>query len=257
MKKIFSFNFISRILFLLLTPVFFQLFAIGFIWHSIYWGVITSVVIIWSVFILISPLFGRIGCGWFCFMGATMDLSGQHSIFKMKWKKPKIWIRFLILVPFFATAVLFYFINKDRGISHGFSFKPLFLKPEFDMHYAVVWMIDIGSAIILGLFLEKRWACKNLCFMGTLCSAGAHYSRLIPVVDTKSCSLCGKCEKNCLVKIPMLDYISNNKGLITNSECILCGKCIDDCKIDAIKFKFVWNRTTYKNNIERVDGIKI
>jgi polyferredoxin len=249
MKKLFSFNLISRVIFLLLTPVFFQMFAIGFIWHSIYWGVITFVMIIWMSFILISPLFGRIGCGWFCFMGTTMDFSGQHSIIKMKWRKPKIWIRVLILIPFFASAISFYFINREQGITHDFAIIPSFLKLDFGMHYKVAWMIDIVSAIVLGLFLERRWACKNLCFMGALCSVGANYSRLIPVVDISKCTLCGKCEKNCLVRIPMVDYITNNQGIITNAECILCGKCIDDCKFDAIKLKFVWNRKIIKTTL--------
>jgi hypothetical protein len=25
----------------------------------------------------LSPLFGRIGCGWFCFMGTTIDFAGK------------------------------------------------------------------------------------------------------------------------------------------------------------------------------------
>jgi polyferredoxin len=247
MKKIFSLNAMSRIIFLLLTPIFFQYFGLGFIWHSIYWGVITSVVIIWSAFILISPLAGRIGCGWFCFMGTASDLSSQHAIFKTKWKKPKIWVRALILIPFFASATAFYFINAGRGITHGFAVIPSFLKLDFGPHYQLVWAIDVMSALIFGLLLDRRWACKNLCLMGALCSAGANYSRLIPVVDTSKCTLCGKCEKDCLVRIPMLHYIQNNRGLITNSECILCGKCVEVCKVDAIKIRFVWNRTAFKN----------
>ena len=182
-------------------------------------------------------------------MGTASDLSSQHSIIKMKWRKPKIWVRFLILIPFFATSIMFYFLNKEQGITHDFAIQLSFLKLDFSMHYKVVWMIDIASAIIFGLFLERRWACKNLCIMGTLCSAGANYSRLIPVVDINKCTLCGKCEKNCLVRIPIIEYITNNKGLITNSECILCGKCIDDCKFDAIKLQFVWNRKKYKQAI--------
>ena len=97
----------------------------------------------------------------------------------------------------------------------------------------------------MGLFFDKRWACKNLCMMGVLCSAGAKYSRLIPVADTKSCTLCGKCEKECIVGIPIVDYIKNNNGLITNSECINCGKCVEACRTDTMKLKFVWNRKNY------------
>jgi len=245
MKTLYSWNYISRIIFLLLTPVFFQLFAIGFIWHSIYWGVITSVMLIWLIFILISPLVGRVGCGWFCFMGTATDLSSDHSIIKMKWQKPKVWPRFLMLIMFLSSAIAFNIINSHRGITHGFSIDPLFLKPDFNWHYASVWMIDIGSALILGLFLERRWACKNLCFMGALCSAGASWSRLIPVVDINKCTSCGKCEKECLVRIPITDYIKNGNGLVTNSECIICGKCSEVCKADAIKFKFVWRRKRY------------
>ncbi|MCK5169073.1 MAG: 4Fe-4S binding protein [Bacteroidales bacterium] len=248
MKSLYSINFITKLAFLLLTPVIFQAAAIGFIWHSIYWGVITAVVIIWGVFILVSPIFGRIGCGWFCFMGTAIDLASQHSIIKLKWKKPKIWVRMLLLIPFFTTAILFYFLNKERGITHNFIIDSGFLKLDFSLHYQWVWMIDIASALLFGLLLERRWVCKNLCFMGTLCSAGAHYSRLIPVVDKEKCNLCGKCEKTCLVRLPIMDYIENNYGLVTNSECILCGKCIQECSRDAISIKFVWNRKKYKYN---------
>jgi len=248
MNRIFTINAISRIVFLLLTPVFFQYFAIGFIWHSIYWGVITYVVLIWLIFILISPLFGRIGCGWFCFMGTTMDLTSNCSLRKTKWNKPKLWVRFLILVPFFATAISFYFINLNRGITHGFEIIPSFLQLDFSAHYKIPWTVDILFAVFFGLVLERRWACRNLCFMGTLCAAGANYSRLIPVVDTEKCTMCGKCEQDCLLRIPMVDYIKNNKGLITNSECILCGKCIESCKVDAISLKFIWNRKKYLSN---------
>ncbi|MBE9468295.1 MAG: 4Fe-4S binding protein [Bacteroidetes bacterium] len=249
MKKLFSYNFLSRIIFLLLTPVFFQYFALGFVWHSIYWGVITTVVLIWGMFILISPIFGRIGCGWFCFMGATSDLSSQHSLIKIKWRKPKVWTRLLLLIPFFASAITFYFINKERGITNNFAILPSFLKADFNIHYKYVWVIDITCSLLFGLLLERRWACKNLCVMGALCSVGAKYSRLITVVDTNKCTLCGQCEKNCLVRIPITDYIKNNQGLVTNSECILCGKCIESCKFDAIKLKFVWNRKKYKQSI--------
>jgi polyferredoxin len=248
MKSIFSYNFISRIVFLLLTPVLFQFVGIGFIWHSIYWGVITSVVLVWSFFILISPLFGRIGCGWFCFMGTVSDLASQHSILKMKWKMPKIWIRFLILIPFFTTAIIFYMLNSEKGITHDFNIQPLFLRIDFNEHYKIVWIVDISFALILGLFLERRWGCKNLCFMGALCAVGATYSRLIPVVDKDKCTSCGKCEKECLVRLPIMDYIENKNGLITNSECILCGKCVEVCKSGAIKLKFVWNRKKYIRN---------
>jgi polyferredoxin len=246
MKNIFAYNFLSRVVFLLITPLFFQYFALGFIFHSFYWGVITFAAIIWGVLIISTPLFGRIGCGWFCFFGTTSDLSSKHSFFKRKWKKPKLWLRTLYFVLFFATSITFYFINKQKGITHDFEINPSFIELNFNQHYQIVWVIDISVALILGFLLERRWVCKNLCPIGSMCSVGAKYSRLLPVIDTNLCTLCGQCEKDCLVSIPMLDEIKNNKGLITNSECILCGKCVEVCKPNAVSIKFVWDRQEHK-----------
>ena len=246
MKRLYSLNFLSRFLFLLITPVFFQMFVIGFIWHSIYWGVITAVVLVWAGFILLSPIFGRIGCGWFCFFGTVTEMAGHHASIKTQWKKPNVWLRLLVLTSFFASALFFFFYNTQRGLGHGFDFIPGFLKLNFNTHYKAVWIMDISAALFFGFLLDKKWACKNLCFMGALCSVGAKFSRLIPVVDLSKCTGCGKCEKECMVGLPMMEYIKTNQGLITNSECLNCGKCAAVCPAQAIRLKFVWNRKRYK-----------
>jgi len=80
--------------------------------------------------------------------------------------------------------------------------------------------------------------------MGGMCAVVAKYSRLLSVVDTTKCTLCGKYENECLAGIPLMDYIKNS-GLITNSECILCGKCVKVCKQRAVRIRFIWNRKKY------------
>jgi hypothetical protein len=77
---------VSRILFLLLTPVFFRIFNFGFIWHSIYWGVISFVILIWFFFLLISPLFGRIGCGSQTWPGHQLRM---HSVWEVRGRLQK------------------------------------------------------------------------------------------------------------------------------------------------------------------------
>jgi ferredoxin-type protein NapH len=249
MTKLFFYNSISRIIFLLLTPTLFRALNFAFIWHSIYWGVITLVVIIWGLMILISPLFGRIGCGWICFMGTIQDFAGQVSLYKIKWNKPVLIIRILIIVAFFSSAITFFFIHLKTGKIGGIQFDPMFLDMDLNAHYKHVWLYDTVGAVIMGILLERRWLCRNVCFMGAICAAGASYSRLIPVIDPGKCNLCGKCEQDCLVRIPMVDYVKENHGLITSSECILCGKCIESCNKDAIKIQFVWNRRKYISNL--------
>ncbi|GHT37227.1 hypothetical protein FACS189435_1780 [Bacteroidia bacterium] len=155
-----------------------------------------------------------------------------------------MWTRLALFIAFLASSITFYFLNKERGITHGFDVIPDFLPLSMDAHYKLVWVGDVSFALLLSLFLNKRWGCKNLCLIGGTCAAGAKYSRLLPVVDTSKCVHCGKCEKECLVGIPLSEYIKSN-GLVTNSECILCGKCAEVCKPEAIKLKFVWRRKNY------------
>ncbi len=248
MNKLTFYNTLSRILFLILTPVLFRVLNFAFIWHSIYWGVITFVVLIWMGFILISPLFGRIGCGWLCFMGTVQDLNFNNSIIKMKQKKPIIWLRFVLPIMFLASSLTFLILHFRNGTVESIRFIPNFFGTDLTRHYQHIWLYDTFGALLLGILLEKRWACKNLCFMGSMCAVGASYSRLLPVVNIDECTNCKKCEDVCLVNIPITDYITSKKGLVTNSECLLCGKCTEICKKEAISIKFVWNRKEYLPN---------
>ena len=140
-------------------------------------------------------------------------------------------ILFLLLTPaFFATSITFHMLNIQDGKIEGFHLEPLFFTTELNTHYQHIWIYDTLGALFFGLLLEKRWICKNLFVMGSLSAIASTWSRLIPVIDSESCNLCKQCEKVCLV---------------TNSECIQCGRCVDACKRDALKFRFIWNRTKY------------
>jgi polyferredoxin len=185
-------------------------------------------------------------------MGTIQDISSQRSLFQIKWKKPIIWARILNICAFFTTAFIFFFIRLDSGTIIGIKFEPWFLNMDFNLHYKYIWLYDTLGAVLLGLLLERRWACRNLCFMGALCASGASISRLIPVIESEKCNLCGKCETDCLVRIPIRDYVIHNHGLVTNSECLICGKCVESCKTKALKFKFIWNRSKYIQNIHTV-----
>jgi ferredoxin-type protein NapH len=248
MNKLFTYNLFARIIFLILTPLLFRMVNFAFIWHSIYWGVITWVVVIWGGFVILSPLIGRVGCGWFCFFGTLNDIVSQHPLYKIPWNNPKWWSRILGVIAFFITSLLFFFINLYSGVISQIHINLWFFDMDFNEHYKFIWLYDCIGAVLFGFFLDKRWICRNLCFMGCVCAAGATFSRLIPVVDTDKCTLCRKCEKDCLVKIPITTYVVKNSGLVTNSECLICGKCIESCYRKAISLKFVWNRKRYKQN---------
>jgi ferredoxin-type protein NapH len=252
--KLYLFNSLSMIVFFILAPTIFRALNFAFIWHSIYWGVITVVILIWGLIILISPLFGRIGSGWIYFLGTIQDFTGQQSKLKIKWSKPKIWYRIIITSLFFTSAFTFLVIHLRTGMVTQIRFNPWFFNLDFTNDYKHVWLYDSFGAVLFGAFFDKRWMCRNLCFMGAICSTGASFSRLIPVVDTIKCNNCRKYDQECLVKIPIHDYILKHEGLVTNSECLICGKCVDVCSKKAISMRFIWNREKYISSESSLHG---
>ncbi|WP_321518634.1 4Fe-4S binding protein [uncultured Bacteroides sp.] len=247
-NRISSLSFLSRFFFLMLTPAFFQYFAIGFIWHSIYWGAVTMVMIIWVIFLLLTPVFGRIGCGWFCFMGTAYDCVRHARKPKAEYRKTMTWFRVLMQILFFTSAFAFFYLNVQREIINGFHFNPFRLEPSFNKHYCLVWCVDIGMASLMALLTNKRWGCRNICIFGFPASYLAKYSRLVPIVDTEKCVNCGLCETDCRTGVHLLQYVKDNKGLVADSECVMCGSCSVVCKKDAIRYQFVWNRKKFLNN---------
>ncbi len=56
---------------------------------------------------------------------------------------------------------------------------------------------------------------------------------LVPVIDSKKCTLCGKCVAICPKEVL---YIENKRVLLNENECMLCSHCYDVCKFDAVSF---------------------
>jgi Polyferredoxin len=206
------------------------------------------VMIIWVIFLLLTPIFGRIGCGWFCFMGTAYDCVRHVRKPKAEYRKTMTWFRVLMQILFFTSAFAFFYLNIQREIINGFYFNPFRLEPSFNRHYCLVWCVDIGMASLMALLTNKRWGCRNICIFGFPASYLAKYSRLVTVVDTEKCVNCGLCETDCRTGVHLLQYIKDNKGLVADSECVMCGSCSVACKKDAIRYQFVWNRKKFLNN---------
>lgn len=231
-----------RVAVLLATPAFFRLFGLGFMWHSIYWGAITFVLMLWGAFILLSPLFGRVGCGWFCFVGSAQDLAGAQSPLRVRRGTPFRVLRLLGIVAFFGTAGLFFWINVQRGLIPGWRFAPFHLGTAFTAHYQHVWLYDVGGALLMGFLLPGRWMCRHLCVVGWLCELGARHARWVVQVDREACNDCGVCEQTCPAAVPIRESAARHGGLVADGDCLLCGACGAACGRKAVSGGFVWKR---------------
>jgi ferredoxin-type protein NapH len=244
-KTLYRLNLFARLTALVLSAAFFQYLCFAFIWHSLYWGTVTFVLLLWLAFIIISPLLGRIGCGWVCFIGTLQDLMTQYAVIHVKRHRPMRILRITTAVLFLASVAPFMYLNVQRGLIAGVRFNLFLFSPGLASHYVFVWLADCMGAILLGVFLHKRWACKNLCIMGSLCAIGSKHSRLLVVVDPWRCKKCGLCEKDCPTDVAILQYVERSGGLVADSECLMCGRCIDSCKWNAIHVRMLWSRSAY------------
>jgi len=79
----------------------------------------------------------------------------------------------------------------------------------------------------------------------------------VPVIDTKKCTLCGKCHEYCsyhaIVFLPTADYIK-----VVDDLCHDCGACAEACKFNAISQKErqlgLVNSFTNNNHSEVIEG---
>ncbi len=240
---LFRLNFLIRVAFLLVTPTLFRWLTLGFIWHSIYWGAVTVVVLLWTSMVLVSPLLGRVGCGWMCFVGTLQDLGGTLAPRDSKAPRARPWFRVLVVLLFLGSAGVFFLMRHQAGSIPGWRWAPNFLPPVFNDHYKVAWLIDTFVALGFSLVLNKRWLCRA-CPVGTLCAVGASHARLLPVVERDRCNGCRRCEKACPVAVPILDLAEAHQGHVVDGECLNCGACQAACSRECLKVKFVWKRKT-------------
>ena len=226
-----------------------------------------------SFIILLSPFFiGRAFCGWVCPLGTLIDTS-DHIIAPKKNKStrryrpyksillvfflilailgvqytwfmdplPILWrsigvigmaFLFLIVDNFFSglTAIGF-FPDTIYNIQDGLS---AYLFPVSTPNFASLLGPIILILIILGLSkISRRFWCRNLCPLGALLGLLSKLSPLQRVVDTKTCTECSLCNKQC-----KMDAIEENFITTEKSECIFCLNCADACAINATRFRF-------------------
>ena len=220
-----------------------------------------------AIVLILSPLFGRLFCGYFCPMGTTLD--GAERLFKTHRKErariePFRRLKYLVLAFLIGGSLL--------GVSFAFLASPLSLITRFyglliypllafimDGSLSLIrpfaeWL-DINTLIfaqiktprfatqifILAFFaslialarLSPRFWCRTLCPSGALL---ALFSRnpMIRRRVSEDCTDCGKCVKAC----PMNAIGPDEPGLTRHEECLLCRTCERVCPENAVSFPF-------------------
>lgn len=185
-----------------------------------------SAVILLSIVIILSLLFGPVFCGWICPLGTIQEWIGKigRKKFKRKYNhfvpikldRSLRYIRYGILVwVLFVTAKSGYLIFEEFDPYNAlFTF--------WSEEVALPSVIILALTLILSLFIERPW-CKYACPYGALLGL-SNKIRLFKIRrNPSSCISCNKCKNNCPMNIPV-----SQKEKVTDLQCISCYECTSE-----------------------------
>ena len=215
--------------------------------------------------ILITPLFGRIFCGYICPMGITLDCSDWIFSFirkkqlhiKKLYRVKYIILIFLVLVSIFGISFVFFasplslitrfyglliqqlfifcfdwLLGFIRPIAEKLQLTDLIMLQVLRLQFNTILFVLIFFLILFvcSSFIPRLW-CRYLCPSGAILSLFSK-KPLVRRFVNDDCIQCGKCSKKC----PMVAIPDQNPIMTNYSECIVCHSCKNICPTDAIGF---------------------
>lgn len=201
-------------------------------------NVTLSPVVLSSITILmLTMVFGRFFCGWFCLFGAYCD--GVYGIFGRFTKKITLKLikhdKYLKLIKYLLLVfIIILCINGqqqwlgDKDVWVVFS-QIFLLKLKFNgMAIGVCFFLFVtaGCAVI------ERFYCRYLCPLGAALSIADRLKIFRISKPSEKCGSCPRCTGSCPMGIKL-----SGKDEITSSECIKCMKCLDVCPRKNMSFK--------------------
>lgn len=187
------------------------------------------------IFVIMTIVFGRVFCWFFCPLGALQEwlrLLWKKLWIKKEFELPstidKYWryFKYVILVLIVVLSykyweLIFRYYDPFVAFSHLWNeFEELYIA------YSILWLI-----LILSLF-TKNWWCRYFCPLGAFFWIIRKISFFKLIQDEKTCIKCSLCNKSCPVNLDIKDMKSAN-----SAECISCLKCVKVCPKNSLSIK--------------------
>ncbi len=251
----------------------------------IFSGAVAGGVLVVSIIVFFTFLFGRAYCSSLCPLGTLQDMvfrvspRRKRNIFssKKRWKK---WVRYTLTAGIFLAAAFgFSFLLslaepysiftrlvadfiRPVAAKGGIAFSPVFQRMGIYSNIEPILFTlgggllggGIAFGIVLVSFFKGRWFCNVLCPAGTVLSLPAGTALFAIEIDPGKCTACGACEKICKA-----GCINTGAKKIHHGDCVLCFSCLSVCPVDAISYRYVGLRKAGKEKPASVptDGLQL
>ncbi len=189
---------------------------------------------IFLAIVLMSLVFGKSFCSWFCPVGFISELIGDfgQKIFKKKLRLPK-WLDYpLRSLKYLLLGFLFYtvfFLMSDIALK-AFLDSPYNQVADLKMYnffadLSRTAVIILSVLFVLSIFIRGFW-CRYLCPYGALLGIFNFLSPNKIKRNSVSCIDCGLCAKACPSNIKV-DKVKT----VYSDECTTCLSCVDACPV--------------------------
>jgi len=192
-------------------------------------GVLQGAVIHYLIAKIAGPLvFGRVWCGWACWIGAVFDLLPYRRGDRLpgKWGR----LRYAHLALSLGLVALLWFGFGQREGALGATALRWFVAGSL--------LYDLAEVALALLLKDNRAFCKYLCPIAVPLKLTARFALLkVAGHNLDRCDEDRACVKVCPMDVRVIDYVRNGERVLS-TECILCQECITVCDQGVLKLSF-------------------
>jgi polyferredoxin len=203
------------------------------------------------LFIALIPItyfFGKVFCGWVCYLGAIQEFlfSNKVKIFQTE-KAQKI---MKITRMFAGLALLIQLTVTDTILWDEIG--PF--KTAINLYSPnLTGYILLGVVLVSSVFIYRPF-CKVICPVGLIHGFVSKIPGASVLGINNSCAGCKTCNTSCKINAITRD---EKISKLDNEECIRCGDCMDDCNIKSMSIYTNGNNHKHKIYLKGIKELNI